>query len=126
MKRLTQVEEEIMQHIWALKSCSVQDIIEALEQDPKPPHSTISSVVRILERKGYVDHRSEGRTFVYFPIIQKEEYRRGSLDKLIGNYFGGSASNLLSFLVKKEKLSEEDILDLQKKLREHNRNKDQS
>ena len=115
-----------MQHIWALKSCSVQDIIEALEQDPKPPHSTISSVVRILERKGYVDHRSEGRTFVYLPIIQKEEYRRGSLDKLIGNYFGGSASNLLSFLVKKEKLSEEDILDLQKKLREHNRNKDQS
>ena len=114
MKRLTRVEEEIMQQIWRMESGSVQEILEALNQDPKPPHSTISSVVRILENKGFVGHRTEGRSYVYFPIITKAEYGSGSLDKLIGSYFGGSPKKLLSFLVNKEDLSLKDIQELQK------------
>lgn len=124
MKRLTRVEEEIMQQIWRMESGSVQEIIEALNQEPKPPHSTISSVVRILENKGFLGHRTEGRSYVYFPIITKAEYGSGSLEKLIGSYFGGSPKKLLSFLVNKEDLSLKDIQELQDRL-EHNERKDE-
>lgn len=112
MTRLTKVEEEIMQIIWKLGACTVRDVIEQLPQNPKPPHSTISSVVRILEKKGFVDHKAYGRTYEYFPIIAQEHYTKASLRSLVSSYFGGSAKRLVSFLVKKEDLSLEELSDM--------------
>jgi len=116
MKSLTKAEEEIMKDIWALSRCTVSDIIDRME-DPKPPHSSISSIVRILERKGFVDHKAYGRTYEYFPLISKEEYSKGSVLSLIQEYFNGSTPQLVSFLVAKEETSIEELQELIKELK---------
>ena len=111
MKKLTRVEEDVMQHIWDLKSCTVSKIIERLE-GPKPPHSTISSIVRILEKKGFVDHEAYGRTHVYTPLIKREVYKKNSLKSLVSNYFDGSVENLVSFLVHEKEIGLADLQEL--------------
>jgi predicted transcriptional regulator len=116
IKSLTRAEEEIMQYIWHLGRCTVSNIIDELE-DPKPPHSSISSIVRILERKGFVDHKSYGRTYEYFPLITKEDYSKGSVLSLIREYFNGSTPQLVSFLVAKEETSIEELQELIKELK---------
>ena len=107
-EKLTKGEEEIMHYIWDLGRCIVSDIIK-LMPDPKPPHSTISSIVRILERKGFVDHKAYGRTHEYFPIITRDQYSRKSIRQLVSDYFDGSMNQLVSFLVKEEDLKAEDL-----------------
>jgi predicted transcriptional regulator len=87
----------------------VKDIIEELPDDPKPPYNTISSVVRILEKKGYLDYKAYGKTHEYYPIISKGEYRKMYIKKLLSGYFDNSPASLLSFIVKEENLSEEEI-----------------
>ncbi len=104
MQKLTKVEEEIMYHIWALERCTVSDIIKELGS-PKPPHSTISSIVRILEKKKFVAHKAYGRTHEYFPIIAKKEYSKSSLQNLVKNYFDGSVNKMVSFLVEEKDLN---------------------
>ena len=116
IKSLTRAEEEIMQYIWQLGRCTVSNIIDDLK-DPKPPHSSISSIVRILERKGFVDHKSYGRTYEYFPLISKEDYSKGSVLSLIREYFDGSTPQLVSFLVAKEETSIEELQELIKELK---------
>lgn len=111
MKKLTATEEQIMQLIWDDNPIIVSEIISKLPP-PKPPHSTISSVVRILEKKGFVDHKAYGRTHVYFPIIAKEDYTKRSIKTLITDYFKGSPSALVSFLIKEKEIDEKEIKDL--------------
>lgn len=111
MKKLTRVEEDVMQHIWDMESCTVSQIIERLK-GPKPPHSTISSIVRILEKKGFVDHVAYGRTHVYRPVIKRELYKKNSLRSLVSNYFDGSVENLVSFLVSEKEIGLADLQEL--------------
>lgn len=108
MKSLTKTEEQIMQIVWQLGPCFVKDIIEHLPS-PKPPYNTVSSVVRILERKGFVDHKAYGKTHEYFPIVEKEEYSKDALKGLINNYFEGSIGNVVSAFTKEEKLSKAEV-----------------
>src|ERR1044072_85806 len=115
---LTKAEEEIMQIIWKLERCLVRDIIDNLG-DPDIPHSTVSSVVRILEKKGFVDHKAYGKTHEYFPIISKEEYARFNVKGLIEKYFGGSPRQLVNFLVKGDDLDMKDLNKLMKSLDNH-------
>jgi len=117
MKGLTKAEEEIMQIIWRLDRCIVSDVIKELGE-PKPPHSTISSIVRILEKKGFVDHKAYGRTYEYFPIVSKTDYSKQSLKKLVTNYFDGSMNELVSFLVKEEDFDVKELTDLLDNLEE--------
>jgi len=109
MEELTKTEERIMQILWKLKKAFIKDIIEALPEDPKPPYNTISSVVRLLEKKGYIGFKAYGKTYEYFPAISKSEYRRMFFKKMLTGYFDNSVESLLSFIVKDQKLSEEDI-----------------
>lgn len=104
MNRLTKAEEELMQMIWDHGPCTVSQLISKMDE-PHPPHSTISSIVRILEKKEFVDHKAYGRTYEYFPIIRKEDYSKFSIKNLVSGYFGGSMNNLVSFLVKENDLS---------------------
>lgn len=104
MKRLTKAEEELMQGIWEHGPCTVSQLIEKLGKK-NAPHSTISSIVRILEKKGFVDHNTYGRTYAYYAIVDKKEYSKISLAALITNYFQGSANELVSFLVKEQNMS---------------------
>lgn len=117
MKRLTKAEEEIMQMFWDNGPSTVSGLIEHMSP-PKPPHSSISSIVRILEKKEFVDHKAYGRTYEYFSIIEKESYSKFSLKRLVSNYFEGSMSELVSFLVKEDDISVDDLKELTKKLEE--------
>jgi predicted transcriptional regulator len=112
MEELTKTEERIMQIIWKLKKTFVKDVIEELPDDPKPPYNTISSVIRILVSKGYVDYKAYGKTYEYFPAISKAEYRRVRIQKLMSGYFGNSPASLVSHIVNEEKLSKEEIRQL--------------
>lgn len=112
---LTKAEEEIMQYIWKLERCTVSEIIKETGQ-PDQPHSTISSIVRILEKKGYVDHKAYGRTYEYFPVVDKEGVVKRRLEHLVSDYFEGSANALVNFLVKEKDLSPEDLKKLLDKL----------
>lgn len=125
MQALTRAEEQVMQVIWQKERCLVRDIIEALG-DPEIPHSTVSSVVRILEKKGFVAHKAYGKTHEYFPAIKKEDYTKSSLKEWIGNYFDGSPGQLVSFLVEKNQINLKDLNQLMKQLEDHKNNKPKS
>ncbi len=112
MKKLTKAEEEIMQIIWRLERCTVKDVREQLGGDPLPPHSTISSIVRILDDKGFLDHKAYGRTYEYFPAISKEEYSKKTIHDFVSDYFEGSMNRLVSFLVEENDLDLEALNEL--------------
>jgi len=120
MERLTKTEEEIMQIIWQLEKCFVKDIIAQLSP-PKPPYNTISSVVRILEKKGFVAHTAYGKTHQYYPLIEKENYSNFALNSLVNGYFSGSFKNLVSNFSQKNKLSKEEVEALQNLLKNQNK-----
>jgi len=115
IQRLTKVEEDIMQIIWRLHRCLVKDIIDAIGREDMP-HSTIASVVRILEKKGFVGHKAYGRTHEYFPVIAKDNYAKQGLSSMMDKYFGGSPKNLVSFLVQEENLGLNELAELYKAL----------
>ena len=114
MEELTKTEERIMQVLWRLQKAFVKDIIDELDDEPKPPYNTISSIVRLLEEKGYINYKAYGKTYEYFPAITKDQYTKTTFSKLFSGYFDNSPASLLSFMVKEEKLSEQDIEEIQK------------
>lgn len=113
MEKLTKAEEPVMQALWKLKKAFVKEIINCLA-DPKPPYNTISSLVRILEEKGLVNHETFGRTHRYFPMISKGDYRKGLMQTVIKEYFDGSLTSLVSQVVSEKELTEEEVEELQK------------
>jgi len=115
LQALTKAEEEIMQIIWTLDKCLVRDIIDTLG-DPDMPHSTVSSVVRILEKKGFVGHKAYGKTHEYFPIVTKDTYAQHGVKNLMEKYFQGSPKKLVSFLVQSEDINLKELNDLLKTL----------
>ena len=104
MKQLTKAEEEIMQILWELKHANVKDIIATIPE-PKPAYNTVSTIVRILENKGFVDYEKQGKGHIYFPIIQKQDYSNQSINNLVDNYFQGSFKSMVSFFVKENNVS---------------------
>lgn len=117
MKELTKAEEQVMQILWKLEKAFVKDILEEMP-DPKPAYNTVSTIVRILETKGFVDHKAYGKTHEYFPLVSKDKYKQFSLDNLVSGYFNGSFQNLVSFFAKKEKMDVNEIDQLLKQLEE--------
>ena len=108
MNTLTKAEEEIMQLIWHRGPCLVSDLLDDMGE-PRPPHSSVSTIVRILEKKGFVAHKAYGRTYEYYPLISKEDYSRSRLEKLTADYFSGSYKELVSFLVEEESLDPKEL-----------------
>lgn len=117
-KQLTKAEEQIMQVLWSLEEASVKEVIAELPE-PKPAYNTVSTIIRILETKEFVDHKPKGRGYVYFPIIKKEAYSNQSLHKLMNGYFGGSFKSMVSFFMKENKM---DIQELESILKEVEKN----
>lgn len=97
MKQLTKDEENIMQILWKLKKANVKTIIEEFPE-PKPADKTVSTIVRILENKGFVDYEKEGKGHVYFPLVIKQDYSNQSIDRLVDNYFKGLLKAWFLFL----------------------------
>src|ERR1700760_2755235 len=111
IKELTRAEEQVMQILWQLKEAIVKDIIEEMPE-PKPAYNTVSTVVRVLESKGFIDHKAYGNSHVYFPLVQETDYKKFTFDKMMKNYFSNSYQSLVSFLVKEKNMSIEELEEL--------------
>jgi BlaI family transcriptional regulator, penicillinase repressor len=103
LRELTKAEEELMQILWEKQKAFVKDVIEALPE-PKPAYNTVSTIIRILETKGFVDHTAYGKTHEYFPIVSKEDYRTFITGKLMGGYFKNSVEEMMSFFVSQKQI----------------------
>ena len=101
---LTRAELEIMQVIWDKEKVLVHDILSEMTE-PNPAYNTVSTVVRILEKKGYVGHKAYGKTHEYYPLIEREEYTNGYMNGVLNNFFEGSVSRMISFFTRNEKIS---------------------
>lgn len=111
MKELTKAEEQVMQILWKLKQGFVKDILEEFPE-PKPAYNTVSTIVRILEKKGFVSYKAFGKTHQYYPIISKDEYKKDFLTKFVKNYFSNSFQELVSFFAKDKGLGIEELEEL--------------
>jgi len=115
MKELTKAEEQIMQILWELEKGFVKDVVDRFP-DPKPAYNTVSTIIRILEQKGFIDHLAYGKTFEYFPLVSKKEYTRSYMKNFITNYFSGSFQEMVSFFAKEDKLSVGELNELMKEV----------
>ncbi len=103
-QELTKAELEMMQVIWDKEKVLVHDILDVLPE-PKPAYNTVSTIVRILEQKGFVGHKAYGRTYEYFALVSKEDYTQRYMTTVLDNFFDGSLSRLVSFFSKQESIS---------------------
>ena len=119
LKELTRAEDQVMQILWQLEKAFVKDIIERMPE-PRPAYNTVSTIVRILETKGFVGHKAYGKTHEYYPLVTRERYMKFYLNNMIKGYFNGSFQNLVSFFARENKMNARDI---EKLLRELGNNK---
>lgn len=108
MKDLTKAEEQVMQVLWKLGQGFVNEMLDHFEE-PKPAYNTISTIVRILEKKGFVNHKSFGKTHQYFPLISKREYTSKYFGGVMKRWFSGSYKSLASFLANDKNMSLNDL-----------------
>ncbi len=111
MKELTRAEEQVMQELWKQGKAFVKELIEAMD-DPKPAYNTVSTIIRILETKGFVGHESFGKSHRYFPKVSKDEYKEFATKKLLNGYFDNSAKKMMSFFLEEKKLNLQDADEL--------------
>lgn len=107
---------EIMQIVWECESCFVNDILAQMPE-PKPAYNTVSTIVRILETKGYLAHKAYGRSHEYYPIVDRESYTRDYMTNVLNNFFGGSASRMVSFLSSNKSISLEEADEIMEMLK---------
>jgi len=117
MKELTRAEEQIMHVLWEIEKGVVKDILDRLPE-PKPAYNTVSTIVRILEKKGFVDHEAFGKTHRYFPLITLNEYRRGFLKSLVNRFFGNSYQEMVSFFASDRKITIQELEEMKVSLAE--------
>lgn len=111
MRELTRAEEQIMQILWKIERGVVKDVMEYIPE-PKPAYNTVSTVVRILEQKGFVSHKAYGKTHEYFPIVSKKDYTHSFMKKFMRNYFSNSFQEMVSFFAREDNLSIADLDEL--------------
>lgn len=116
MKELTKAEEEIMQVLWKLDTAFVKDIIAKLPK-PKPAYNTVSTIVRILQQKGFVGHEARGQSHKYHPLVTKDAYTKSFMKGFVKRYFGGSYQQMVSFFAKEDNLSLNELEEILKKLK---------
>ncbi|MDX1315375.1 MAG: BlaI/MecI/CopY family transcriptional regulator [Eudoraea sp.] len=110
-KRLTKAEEEIMLILWKLGESTIREVMSELSA-PDTPYTTVSTVVRVLEKKEFVGHKAIGTTYLYYPLVQKKEYLRGYLSGIVSNYFDGSFSRMAAFFAKENDLDMKELHEL--------------
>jgi BlaI family transcriptional regulator, penicillinase repressor len=113
MRDLTKAEEQVMQVLWKIKQGFVKDILEHFEE-PKPAYNTVSTIVRILQDKGFVTHKAYGRTHEYYPVVTKSEYSKSHLNTFVNDYFSNSFEKMVSFFAKEKSISLKEMEDIMK------------
>jgi BlaI family transcriptional regulator, penicillinase repressor len=118
---LTKAEEQVMQVLWKLKKAFVKDILQELppnKKGKKPDYNTVSTIITILRERGFVGFKAYGKTYEYFPLIEKSKYSNFFLQNFLGQYFGGSFEKMVSFFVKQNDVDLKELEDLMKKAEE--------
>ena len=110
---LTRAEEEVMQILWEIEKGMIHGMLDKFP-DPKPAYNTVSTIVRILEQKGFIGHKAYGHTHEYFPLISKTDYTKFHFRNFITNYFGDSYKSLASFFTREGRLSIKELEEIQK------------
>jgi predicted transcriptional regulator len=113
MRELTRAEEEVMQVLWRIEKGFVKDILELFD-DPKPAYNTVSTIVRILQDKGFVDHKAYGRTHEYYPVVSKDEYSKNHIKNFVKDYFSNSFEKMVSFFAKEKSISVQEMEEIMK------------
>tara|TARA_B110000503_G_C7048365_1_gene371202 strand:+ start:451 stop:804 length:354 start_codon:yes stop_codon:yes gene_type:complete len=116
MQELTKAEEQVMHVLWKVKKAFVKELITEMEE-PKPAYNTVSTIIRILEKKGFVGFTAFGKTHQYYPLVSKEVYKTDLSKSLISKYFEGSFENMVSFFAKKEEIDLNELDDIIKALK---------
>jgi BlaI family transcriptional regulator, penicillinase repressor len=117
MKELTKAEEQVMQILWKIRKGFVKDIIKEIPA-PKPAYNTVSTIVRILEKKGFVSYNAFGKSHEYYPIVAKDQYRSFFLKTFLSNYFGGSFERLVSFFAKDNEMDVQELNEIMKHIQD--------
>ncbi len=100
-----------MQVVWKLKKGFVKDFLEIFPE-PKPHYNTLSSLIRLLEEKGFIGHKAYGNTHEYYPVISKEDYQRESMSEIVDNYFEKSYKDVVSFFAREQNISVDELKDI--------------
>ena len=111
MEKLTVQEEEVMLYFWKMDASFIRDIIDAMPE-PRPPYTTVASIVKNLEKKGYLQSQKVGNSTMFHILIPQTDYKRQFMGNVVSNYFTGSYKELVSFFVKDRKISKEELKDL--------------
>lgn len=114
---LTRGEEEVMQLVWQLGEANVNELLEVMPT-PKPKYTTVATFLKLLEEKGFVARRPNGRGYSYYPLIEKQAYARRVMSSMLNGYFGGSLVQLVSFFSNDEQLSLGEIEEIAEIIRE--------
>ena len=109
--QLTKAEEQVMQILWDMKEGLVKDIRDSFN-DPKPARNTVSTVVRVLEKKGFVGHKAYGNVYLYYPLISKSDYSKSQLFGLMEGYFDNSFPAMATFFAREKDLSLKELEEL--------------
>jgi BlaI family transcriptional regulator, penicillinase repressor len=117
MKELTKAEEQIMHMLWDMKQAFIKDLVDRFPE-PQPAYTTVSTIVRILERKGFVGYKAYGKTHEYYPLIEKKDYTSQLLKGMLSGYFGNSIRQMVSFFSKEKNLSVSELEELKKIIEE--------
>jgi len=113
MKKLTKAEEEVMHIMWELEKGLVRDVIDEFP-DPKPPYNTVSTVIRVLEKKGFIGHKAYGTTYEYYPLILKEEYAKVHFNDFMKSYFNNSFPKMAAFFARENNMDMKNLEDILK------------
>ena len=113
MRDLTKAEEQVMKVLWKIKKGFVKDILERFDE-PKPAYNTVSTIVRILQEKGFVTHKAYGRTHEYIPVLTKSEYSKSHLSTFVNDYFSNSFEKMVSFFAKEKSISLHEMEEIMK------------
>ena len=117
MKEITKAQEEILKALWEIKDGAVSDVLEKLPE-PKPAYTTVATVIKVLEKKGYIGHKTYGKTNVYYPLVEKKDYAQHVLKETFKGLFNGSLNQMVSFFVKNKEVGLTELEEIKKMLEE--------
>lgn len=123
MKELTKAEEQVMHYLWEMEKAFVKDVVERFPE-PRPAYNTISTIIRILEKKGFVGHHDFGKTFQYYPLISKKTYTQSLMKSIMKKYFGNSLRQMVSFFSKEKGMSVSELEELKKLIEDEIKSKE--
>lgn len=124
MKEITKAQEDLLKALWEIKEGAISDVLDSLD-DPKPAYNTVATVIKVLEKKGYVSHKTFGKTHVYFAVVSKKDYAQHLLKDTFKGLFNGSLNLMVSSFVKNKDVSLRELEELKEMLEKEIENKKQ-